>query len=728
MRAAAVLTLLLLPVRLWAADPAEKLLEAFGQAGFDELRKSGLIIVHGKPGAWRLQAVDWRTLGELSKRAKAVDALVAARQASLQGAAVAPDFLSVSELPARPPMTPAIHALAKALAGVAAEQAALPEGAPDTPLLFSTRWGKRFAARTHADRVEDPAALAKPFFDQALAAVEPEPGAREHFAGWVSDRHNVDVKPILERDLATGIASEELRGWIRKYLVEERRRLSIERFLAAARKLGRTVELDLAALTAVTRPLAERPGLLAEMETWTRPAAAGPVRFKSVGLHVPQPTRLGQHELGDSIVLAGGYFVDGLADGASIHVEETTYVETEEGFGRVETRTAQRRNGGPYALSRKLTVSDSKPFTFKAVVSAPDVEPIEDAAKVPVGADFETALRRLAVADQRTLLCDFKGAEAAYAELDESLTDAAKEKPQYRELRLAAQVRRRQAANRVEDLAKLEELIAASRADASPDRCDYDASRTETAVRRLRSLPAGCDRLLPDLEKQLAVIRRRHADQRIFASLVEQARSRWRDCSFIPASETFASALAILDADPAARCGKTAALAEEAERELPAARADLLWRDAYTRKLNEAESEISAQKRLALLRPILARIDGSKAPGCFAPQRKRAEALLKKAAEALVSPEPSEVERLLPQDAALSRTADEVAGARRQALADVQRALRQRAEEQDPAAVEEPEEGPAAIQAGDQDEAPKPAVRPARQPAARKRYVPRKRS
>lgn len=730
---------LLLAAAALAADPADKLLETFGP-GFEAMRQSGLIVVHGKPGQWRLQALDWKALGELSRRAKAVEELGAAWMKLAEGSSVAqgqrPSFMSLSELPQRRPMTPAVHALVVALGGYHAEWRALTGGSDIQPAapplnLFDTRWGKRFAARTHADRLEDAQPLAKPFFDQVLAQFKPDPGAREHFLQWVSERHNADAAPALERDLASGIASDDLKGWIRKYLAEERRRFQLERYRRAVKALERKgLAADFASLSAITKPFLDKPGLLSEMEAWQREPAAGGPRLKSVGLHVPQPAGAGQHEMGDVIDLTAGYWLDGLPENASVYVEETTFFENENGFWGVETRQAARRNGGPYALARRAQVPDSRPFTFRLIVSAPGGEPMSDSIQVKPGKDFETALRKLAVADQRSLLCDFKTAEAAFSDLVESLAEPARDRAQYRELHTAARHRRAYAARHAAELAKLEEAIAASRADASPDQCRYDESRTKNAIRRVRNLPAGCDKLLPDLERQLALIRRRGEDQKLFQKLYEQGHSRWKDCSFIPASESFAAALAVLDADPAARCGRTAELAGKAEHEQHAARADVIWRERHAAELAKAESEVSPQKRLGLLRPLLARMNGAAAPLCFSEQRKRTDALIAKAADALVAPEPGEVERVLPPDGALSSVVNEVSAGRRALVKDAERVQARRAEEQGPASVEPPSRK-AAVKADETGRAaaespkpPKPKVKPA--PARKKKAAAKK--
>lgn len=667
-------------------DPAERLLEAFGPEGFDALRISGLAVVHGKKGAWRLQWLDWSGLGELAKRASAAAALETAALAEAPAEAGAPSFMPILELRAQGLITPRILAAAQALAAQRAEaEAAGPalEGQKD---LFDTPCGRKFADRTLADQVWDPSYLAKQFFDRCLAGTEARPDAAEHFLDWAQARHKTDLMAALDADLKVSVLSDEVRSWLRKYLHEQRRLSSVVKLRKALRALGARGQLasDLRRLGSVTKVLLERPSLLADMETWAKSPSGGKARLKSVGLHLPDPVKLGQNEVGDAITPTGGYWLDGLADGAAVEVMETTALETDRGLELSETKSVSRRNGGPYPIARRLILPSRKKTVFRVFVSAADGASFADGVEVPVSGDYETAVHKLAVADQRAVSCDFKAAETAYSELEQSLADAAKEKTQYRDLALAAKTRRGFAAKHAEELARAEELAAAAREDGSPERCKYDAVRTESAIRAARALAPGCDRLLPELEKELALVRRRAADQKLFLKLVEDARSKRRSCAYASSAEQFAAALAVLDADPAARCGAVEAQAQEAEKELVAARADALWSPVFEGRLAKAEEAAASEERLAQLRPVLARIDTFPSRLCFDRIRGRIDQLAAKAENAIEAPETALADKLLPPDPAAAPTIQAVAAERRRLIAENEQLQARQAAEQAP--------------------------------------------
>ena len=704
--AALTFAALLLPPAAYAAAPdappvsaddagARWLADNFGLEGRDALKAKGYVVLQGKKDAGRLQFVHWKAFEALSRRGHAALELAGAYTFLGSGSPVSitasPAFLPLTELPATGLVTPALHVLIDALAAyhqawTSLYGAAGPEGAK-SPGLYDTPWGKRFLGRTHGDTVEDAKILAKPFFEEMLAGVRREPEAQAHFQQYISSRYKTDVGSMLAADATSGDLSEELRGWLRKYLEDQRRLLVLEQVRKGLEALEKKENFtkDLKTLESVARVLKDKPSLLSELEALPKQSAAGKVKLTTAGLHLQQPTRLGQFELGDSVMLSGAYWVDGLPEGKSAEIEETTLAETPRGAGQIETKLVKRANGGPYTFSRAFRLRDSAPFLFRSILSSPESNVLSDSLEVPVSRDFETAALKLAAADQQALSCAFKEAEALYAKPEETVAEAAKEKPQYRELVKDSQQRRQAAAKDAADLVKLEEAMAASRADGSPETCQYKTQRTEAAIAMVRRLPAGCDKHLAALDAQLAMIRRRASDQDAFAKAQALAASRAKSCDFGLAVEQAGRGLAILEADPAARCGKTAEEAKQLEEGLGSLRAEELWRIAFGADLKDAEAEASPRGRLATLNPLIARIASRPNAACFSKERAKAETLSAKAGEALQASEA--LAKGLAADGGLAATLAEVSAERAKLVSADATAQGKKAEEQSPVAV-----------------------------------------
>jgi hypothetical protein len=635
--------------------PGQWLLEVFGPEGLQALRARGYVVLQGRPDNYRLQKVDWKSLGALVRGTKNSQQFAEAFARLKAGQGLGPagplPFLALGDLPPGGLMTAPLHALLEAmaayhsawtaLAGVSDESAAA--AAPAGQGLFETPWGKTFSGRVRAEVLPDPAPLADDFFASLLAGVHADRRAADHFAAHMKSRHGTDVLARLADDARAGILSPELRAELVRYLADARRIHALARIRREAVELEKKTSLagDLRALEAVASVLRSRPGLPAELEgvVLSAPPSAAAPELASAGLHLEKPLRLGQHELGDAVVLSGAYWVDGLADRQKVDVEETTFRETPDGLRDVETRTVKRGVGGPYTFSRRLVLADSVPFTFHSVVSAPTGGAVADAVTVPVAEDFELALLKLAAADAQALACAFPEAAAAYAKLEGSILDAAREKPQYGELLSAARKRRDAAARNAAVLSQLETAAKDSRDDAAPESCRYDLKRTEAALSLARSLPPGCDRVLADLRRQHSFIARRIADQQAFHAAVRQAAANRRSCRFGLASEELARGLAIIEADPEADCGAAAEAAQRARAELDSVRADELWGTAFRDELVAAEAEKTPAGRLAKALPLIARIGSMDDPSCFASARSEAEKLAKAAGAELVMPD-----------------------------------------------------------------------------------------
>lgn len=687
----------LLALRTSAAAPADNLTSTFGPEVLKTLHAKGYVILQGKPDAYRLQDVHWKSLAELAIHSEAAldleQALTRLKAGEPISEAESPSFLALAKLPAEGIVTPDLHGLIAALAGYHSDWLAAAGGPvplPETPKsanLFETPWGQAFAARTHADVIEDPLSLAKPFFETVFSGPKPEPKAREHFLEYIKMRYQTDAAPTLSADARAAMPSEELRAWIRKYLADQRRLIALKRLKQAADLLQRRASKELAALLAVAKVFHAKPGLIAKLEGLPKAAAEGSVKLKSTGPHLQPPAKLGQFELGDSAIVSSGYWVDGLEEGKSADFEETTYAGTDRGFYAVETSIVSRSNGGPYALSRKIALMDSRSFTLHLVVSGETGASIADAQEVPVSSDFETALRKAAAADQEARSCNLKEAETAYAAVAQLIAEPAKEKSQYKDLLASISARRQDAAKGAAALVKLEEAVAAARPDASPDACAYKPLRTEAAIKALRALPPGCDSLLPELDKQAAIIQRRSSDQENFAKAAAAGVKQRSDCAFSLSLETLVSGLALLDADPAARCGATDKLAKKVEEDIPAVRSEQLWGAAFDEQLTQAQAEPSPKAKLAGLTQLISRINSLPTTRCFSRQLAKAQDMARKAGEDLGAPEGEKLEPLMAADKTAAQTNAEVAAERGKLTSEMEALQARKAEEQTPATV-----------------------------------------
>ncbi|HAZ09023.1 MAG TPA: hypothetical protein DCZ01_11025 [Elusimicrobia bacterium] len=667
MRRAALLAASLLTARGASAAALDAFVDAFTPSGVSVLADRGYLVVQGGRGSRRLAAVHWKALEALAEAAPSCRRLS-------EPPAEGPDGLGPCRaLPFDGAMTPRLHLLACAAAAeseerwsLSASSSALAEPA-GLKNLFETPWGVDLARRRRADRLEDPASLVKPFFAELLAGPKPDAEAIKHFLA-VTTAHGVSgANAKLAEDAARGAASEELRAMIRRYLHDERSRrgLALARERAAALLADKETRRELSELEALSAVLAAQPGLIASLEAAVSaaPAPAGAPRLR-LALHLQEPTRLGQYELGDQAVVSGAYWVDGLAEGASVEVEESTFLETARGFSSLETVKRKLSNGGPYSFARRITVEQSRAFSLLAAVSAASGSAVSERVEIPVAPDYGLAVEKEAEALQLSLSCDPKAAEAAYAALEALVAEAAKVKPQYQDLLERSRKGRAQAAADVESLVKLEEALDASRADASPQQCRYETARTDAAISLARKLPPGCDRVLPELFSQRAAVSRRAADQVWFLKASSEARARRRACDLQAAAERWTQSLSVLETDPAARCGKTAEEARRAEDGLAAVLRSLAWTEVLDKALDQAEAATVPAKRLEAVRPALARLASLEDRECRREALKRARRLAAQAGEDETGPADAD----LPREATLTAALGEVRRARSRLL------------------------------------------------------------
>lgn len=693
-------SLVLSPINGFAASTAAvvapdtamgKLVEELGRPAIQTLRDRAYVVIQDQKETERLQAVHWKALEQLSGLAGSASRFADSAKALVAGqpAKSAPEDLDrLAALPMSGAMTPELQTAAQGLAAIQRQLAALGAEGSAAPAvlgaqkpLFETPWGKKLSDETRADLSADPSGLADRLWAELLAGPNAEPAATAHFQEWARRRApNADAR--LEGDARSGRLSPELRRSLEKYLAEQRRLSELRRLNDSTVKLlkSRRATEQLAALEAAVRALAAHQDLLRDLEAKPVPleASAPKPKLTTAGAHLQAPTRLNQHELGDDVSVSGAYWVDGLKEGESVEVEETTFVERPSGFSNVRVEKSKRANGGPYAWYARVTVDESHDFALRAVISAAGSNPLSERVIVPVSQDFEVALSKLAAADAAVAACRFDA--AGYGPLAAELAAPAKEKKQYDNLKRAAESRAKDAAEQQKTLSKLESLIAESHADASPETCRYETKRTADALAIARKLPAGCDRYVPALERRLADIRRRKAAQDAYTRAAAESRSRRKSCAFAAAAERAAAALSILDAEPAARCGALADDHKALERELVELRTAESWRGRIEEELAASEKATEPDAKLARARAASARIGSLPDAQCLTKERSRADDLASTASDAIqgaASP--------IPPDQSVARIEAEITAERRRVLEAQQTVTGKQTEAQAPA-------------------------------------------
>ncbi|MBI4677116.1 MAG: hypothetical protein HY748_05995 [Elusimicrobia bacterium] len=654
---------------------------ALGPDAFEILRdKRYLILQDGEAGP-RLQDAQWDALRELSRLSMVAVEFAEAYRRFAAGNPAAPagdalPFAPLRGLPSSGLMTAHLHAAAEIMAAAHDEYSALdPKALAGEPqaTLFETPWGAAFASRTRADLKADPSGLADAFFDGCFASVPADAGAAAHFKKHVSAVFQKDVGPSLDADIRNASLSGDLRTWLQRYLLDQRRLNSLKRYHSAVEKLDakhglvrQAAELETAAKALAAAP--EFVGRLRGKLSRLAPAAQSPkAHLTSAGLHLHQPVKLERYERGDTVVLTGGYWVDGLADGEAAEIEETSFADYgSEGLGFLETRRVRRRNGGLYEIRRELPLSDARSFTFRTVVSGTEANALAEKAAVPVSEAFDRSLAALAAADSLALDCRFKEAEDAYAAFAEMLAESAKVKRQYAGVVAEARKRRQEAAKNLAAATKVEEAISASRGDLSAEKCDYRTTRTEEAIRSLASLPAGCDRYVSDLRSQLLTISKRRADQAAFHQTAAKAREMEDSCQLSSAADGMAHALAILDANPSLRCGAAEETARKLEADLPSARLAAFWEETLAKSVADGENppqpgKDPAAASLRIVNAALARVPTLASSHCFSRERESLLRVADSSGKSLLVPEDGAVGRLLPNDDKLVATSAAVA-------------------------------------------------------------------
>ena len=189
----------------------------------------------------------------------------------------------------------------------------------------------------------------------------------------------------------------------------------------------------------------------------------------------------------------------------------------------------------------------------------------------------------------------------------------------------------------------------------------------DEALKLAKRLPPGCDRDLPELHALRATITRRAADQRWFLKASSEARSKRKSCDLDAARARWSEALASLDADPGARCGRAAEEEVQVKADVAELVRKIAWREELDQSLTQAEAETAPARRLDILRPVTSRL-GALNENCFKVESRRASSLSVAAAKTLTAPADNELARRLPPENALASAVAEVRAERARRL------------------------------------------------------------
>ncbi|HBL18441.1 MAG: hypothetical protein A2X36_16410 [Elusimicrobia bacterium GWA2_69_24] len=551
---------------------ASVLVTGLGPEAVPILQDRGIILFSGDAKRGRQVLHVQRPLFEsLARHADAWQLFLAAAEQSRSGSEPAADLRSLRSLQALPLagfMTVPVRAAVDILANRAFHLGALgPKLGPASgqPPLLETAWGAAFSAETHLPVLGDPATVAEDFFLRHLSGPDPSP-SRSHFLSHVRSVHQKDLAAPLAGDLVSGKPSAETLSWVTRYLREQ---LALWNVLGAAKRLesverSTSLRKELAELRTVLTPLAAKPGLREEFDAALKASGPRPRgRFTVSELHVHSADRDGTLDLEDTAVVSIAYWVDGLAPTESARVTEAGFLDLgESGIAHRTLQETERMNGGPYLFSAQVPVDRTGPLRYRFHLQAGALAPISRETDIPVSPSLPQQLLAAAGAQQETVSCQFEDSEALSEAVEKELEPLSAQ-PQFK--RLAASVRKNAAdvALLPAALEKVQGALEPSRLYASGEQCTFRSDRAEHGLTALAGLPAGCDarpegasNLSRELLRLHRVAEERRLRQDAFRKTVAEARSLEAACRPDDAAQTYAAAMALLEADPESRCGE----------------------------------------------------------------------------------------------------------------------------------------------------------------------------
>lgn len=653
------------------AEAAALLEKSVGPDAARILDERGYLALHGRGKSGRLLHAQWAALETLAANARGLSAFVSLYDALRAGKAAetqAP-LDRLRELPASGLLTGPVRAAMDVAARHLDNEDALGNTRPPAGgvLLYRTPWGRRFAERHRVELASDVRPLAPLYYERYLGGADAPEGAEAHFLRHLEAVYQKKGgADLLARSRAAGTASPEALGWVAKYLLDQRR------FLAAARTRERLQALEKAGLSkdvkdlrAVATALAKAEGLPARLREALERSPRRTASFSGgdrLHAHGPQGRPF---DPGDELEITYAYWVDGLGPGRKVEVFELGWLDQgQRGMAARALNAVERGDGGPYVFKARVPVSSSDPAVYRLALRSPDAPELSEEAALEVSPRLEERLRSAARAEHLASECRPSEAAATFSELARELVPLAR-KDQFKRLAAWAEKRAAEAAKEEALRKRLLHLLPGARLYASAEQCEYKPERAAEALSVLKQLPAGCDRLDPEegkpalsvrLEEAYRTTERRRLVQQAFLEAAGRARRLEEQCKPEEAARLYAGALALLDAEPAARCGEPGRRHSEIRlRELPRARAAKAALQSMESIHRQAAARFSAKDfagALGVLNPLLARVDSlpESERSCYKPLRGKALGLSEAAGISLAAPDRDRAAAALPKD------------------------------------------------------------------------------
>lgn len=527
-------------------------------AGVSALERRGLLLTAGDSKPARILDVAWEPLERAAAAAKRLTEFLAAYDAVRKGSDPADTADTFEDLRALTPgglLSDPVRSALGALADRAAARTALGDAAPTLlkkGSAFRNSWGAPL--RESRSGAADLFAL--------LSGPKPSSDATRHASDWAAAVGQEGFAAALEADRAAGALSAELKAVLGSYLSDQS---AIEAMAAAQERLAR-LERDGDArkafddVRAAAPKLAENPDAPARLKDILA-AADEPATVKLTAPELHARSEGGaSFEPGDKAVFSIAYWVDGLEKGAQAEVVEALYLDQgPQGLSLVRRDARKRASGGPYVVNVESVVPAAGRLTYRLLLDAAGAAPLSREASVPVSDALDALRAEAGRAEGLARACRLDESTAVWKGVLEGLDS--RKSASRSALSNAAKARLRAAESWSRDNNDLADSLDGARLYATPDRCDYRTDRAERALKLLSGLPAGCDRggegggVASELSAVIKVTDSRRRLQEGFAASLKKARDAESSCRPVDAARLYASALALLDSDPGARCG-----------------------------------------------------------------------------------------------------------------------------------------------------------------------------
>jgi hypothetical protein len=624
--------------------------KSLGQDGIEVLERRGYLVTAGDKKGRRLLYVHWDGIEVFERAAPALRSLLQLHEVTYNSPTTtsSPDVLAhlkeLQILPTGGVLSPAIHATIDLLVYHLIDVEDLPPKAVfwKTDALYDLPWGAAFRARTHAELVPEGDSLAADYFSRVLMR---SPGASkpaQHLLSYMKAVHGEDLATLLEQDRASGKLSADVKLQIGRYLSDQRRLWNFRHIRKRLRKLQRasTLKRDLKDI----RTLIGNMGLETELRTLI--LAGGKENLEKVAasfalsnIQVLAPEGREQADTGDDVTVSMEFEIAGLSENEKTEVTVAGLIDLQRwGTAQSRKKTSRFKGAGPHPFSVRVPITVHGPVTYRILLSAPNVTPLQRDVTLSVSPDYHTAISLSARAENHVAACRLKPAATAYKHLSAKLEPWASKD---RFSKLLADVKKRATKNSVY-IKKFSQLAAAAdsaRLFATPEQCQYRTDRARAAIDLLESLPPGCGQELVSSDQPirneiaalLALTRYRARQQAAFTEALTRARDFEARCEPSEAAKAYAEGLAVLSADPAARCGTWRAQYNTVQRiHLPRAQSSGRISGEISKALGAAQKAFAQghyRKASKILNSLIGGIDGMASATCFSTQRKKASQL-----------------------------------------------------------------------------------------------------